>query len=294
MRPKELRNLRRGQSEMRDRQLAELLVERGLVSADEGERLLGDRPETSLADRLAAEGLLTPDEIMALERELAMRVAADAATEGVLPEVVERAAADPARCIDRYVIVERLGVGGMGEVHRAWDTRLGRWVALKLLHSADQGAVDRFLREAHLLARLSHPNVTQVFDAGVHSGRPWLAMELVERAQAPDGSRVGRRRAAELVRDAARGVQHAHDSGIVHRDLKPSNLLESSSGRVYVSDFGLARALAEEGTTVTGELLGTPAFMAPEQALGRTADRRTDVWGLGATLYGLVEGKPPF
>ncbi len=293
MRPKELYNLRRGQAAMRDRQLVELLAERGLVTPDEGEHLLAEETETSLADRLAAEGRFGPAELAELEREVDLRVLAGAAEDSALPDVVDRAASDPARHIDRYVIVERLGAGGMGEVHRAWDTRLGRWVALKLLHSAEPGAVERFLREAHLLARLSHPNVTQVYDAGVHEGRPWLAMELVERARAPDGE-VARRRAAELVRDAARGVQHAHESGIVHRDLKPSNLLESSSGRVYVSDFGLARALAEEGTTVTGELLGTPAFMAPEQALGRTADRRTDVWGLGATLYGLVEGKPPF
>jgi len=205
----------------------------------------------------------------------------------------EGTAVAPGGMIGRFRLSGRIGQGGMGEVWKAWDTQLGRWVAVKLLKVEDPIQVQRFVRETTLLARLQHPNVVQVYDAGVHGGRPYLVMEYVERS-AGSLHAVARRRAAEIVRDAARGVAHAHEHGIIHRDLKPSNLLESSSGRVFVTDFGLAKIAEAVDMTVTGAVLGTPSFMAPEQAMGRAADERTDVYGLGATLFALVEGRPPF
>ena len=203
------------------------------------------------------------------------------------------AAIAPGGMVGRFRLSGRIGQGGMGEVWKAWDTQLGRWVAVKLLKVEDPLQVQRFVRETTLLARLQHPNVVQVYDAGVHGGRPYLVMEYVE-CPAAGFKSVHRRRAAEIVCEAARGVAHAHAHGIVHRDLKPSNLLESTAGRVYVTDFGLAKVVEAVDMTVTGAVLGTPSFMAPEQALGRPADERTDVYGLGATLYALVEGRPPF
>ncbi len=224
-----------------------------------------------------------------------------AANEEVVPTVISPApspsaagtAVAPGDMVGRFRLSGCIGQGGTGEVWKAWDTQLGRWVAVKLLKVEDPLQVQRFVRETTLLARLQHPNVVQVYDAGVHAGRPYLVMEYVERTAAGFET-VHRRRAAEIVRDAARGVAHAHEHGVIHRDLKPSNLLESESGRVYVTDFGLAKTTEAIDMTVTGAVLGTPSFMAPEQAMGRSADERTDVYGLGATLYALVEGRPPF
>lgn len=208
---------------------------------------------------------------------------APADPEGVAPGVL----------VGRFRLVGRIGRGGTGEVWKARDERLDRWVAVKLLAVQDTLQIRRFLLEARLLARLQHPGVVQVYDSGVHGGRPYLVMEYVE-GRTGAGGPVARRRAAEMIRDAARAAGHAHSHGIVHRDLKPSNLLESADGRVKVTDFGLAKTGDGGEMTVSGSVLGTPAFMAPEQAAGRPADERTDVYGLGASLFALVEGRPPF
>ncbi len=239
---------------------------------------------------------------MAEDQRSAEQVGATAAGEVEGPTVVSTAPAEPAADpqglapglpIGRYRLTGRVGRGGCGEVWKARDERLDRWVAVKLLAVHDPLQIRRFLREATLLARLQHPSVVQVYDSGLHAGRPYLVMEYVEGR--PGGHEaLDRRRAAEMVRDAARGVAHAHSQGVVHRDLKPSNLLESTDGRVKVTDFGLAKTADGGEMTVSGSVLGTPAYMAPEQALGRPADERTDVYGLGATLFALVEGRPPF
>jgi serine/threonine-protein kinase len=201
-----------------------------------------------------------------------------------------------------YRLVEELGKGGMGVVHRAWDTELGREVALKRLRrdtvvSADQ--VERFRREAQAAARLHHPHIVPVLEFGEEAGQHYYTM-----AVAAGGSltkhlpRLGDdpRAAAALLAKVARAVQAAHEAGIVHRDLKPGNILLDGRGEPLVADFGLAKFLdADTEMTVTGQVLGTPAYMAPEQAAGRTGQvtPRTDVWALGVILYQVLTRRLP-
>ena len=130
----------------------------------------------------------------------------------------------PGRRLGRYVLAQEVGAGGMGVVWKGWDTQLARWVAVKRLKVRDPKLVSRFVREASLLAQLSHPNITTVFEIGVHEGQPFLVMELVN-GGSPEAGELSRKEAARIVRDAARAVQYAHARNIVHRDLKPANLL---------------------------------------------------------------------
>lgn len=201
----------------------------------------------------------------------------------------------------RYETAVLLGEGGTGEVYKAFDPVLGRHVALKLLRRGDTRLGERFLREARAQARIDHELVCKVYEVGELDGRPYIAMQYVEGetldvAAAP----LSLERKLALVSQVARAVQAAHETGLVHRDLKPGNILvdRDKDGvlRPHVLDFGLAREPQSAGLTETGMLLGTPAYMAPEQARGevRSLDRRTDVFGLGAVLYHLVTGRPPF
>ncbi|QAT83611.1 serine/threonine protein kinase [Corallococcus coralloides] len=212
------------------------------------------------------------------------------------------AEAAPASGQGRYALLALLGRGGMGEVHRARDLRLGREVALKFLRGASPERAMRLLQEARAQARLDHPNICRVLDAGELEGRPYIAMQLVE------GEPLDRAAATlsvpekvQVMKVAAEAVHEAHRLGVIHRDLKPSNLLLTRDARgrpvPVVVDFGLAYDTGlGHGLTATGEVMGTPAYMAPEQARGelRAIDRRSDVYGLGATLYELLAGAPPF
>jgi serine/threonine-protein kinase len=202
-----------------------------------------------------------------------------------------------------YEVEAVLGRGGMGVVFRARHLRLGRTVALKMaLAGAYAGPRERerFRREAETMAGLRHPNVVQVYDVGDADGRPYFTMEFVEGgslAHQLAGTPQPARQAAQLVATLAEAVQAAHKSGIVHRDLKPGNVLLTADGTPKISDFGLARCLDCEGSlTRTGIALGTPSYMAPEQARGWAfaVGPATDVYALGAILYELLTGRPPF
>jgi len=223
----------------------------------------------------------------------ALRRLLDAAAQPEAPETPETPGAG-AR-LGRYRLLRELGRGGMGVVYEAVDEELGRRVALKrLAHGAlaDAAARERFVREARAAARLSHPGIAAVYDAT----EEWIALQFVDGLPLSAAPRDDLRRSVTSVRDAALAVQHAHEHGIVHRDLKPSNLLRAGE-RTLVTDFGLAKDSAVAGElSHSGQLLGTPAYMAPEQALGRAreVDARSDVYGLGATLYDLLAGRPPF
>src|SRR4051812_46807673 len=200
----------------------------------------------------------------------------------------------------RYRLERPLGHGGMASVHLARDTELDRLVALKLLAEnlgGDESVHRRFVREARLAARLSHPNVVSVFDAGEDGGRPYIVMEYVEGENLAEllarRGRLPPDEAHGLAAQAARGLAHAHEAGLVHRDVKPQNLILRRDGTVKIADFGIARA-AETTITVAGTVLGTAAYLAPEQALGEEVTAAADVYSLGAVLYELLTARPPF
>jgi WD40 repeat protein/tetratricopeptide (TPR) repeat protein len=202
-----------------------------------------------------------------------------------------------------YEIEAELGHGGMGVVYRARQLGLDRIVALKMIRAGEHPLPEelaRFHVEGEAVARLSHPNIVQVFEVGTHAGRPFLCMEYVEGgslAQRVRGSTQPPREAAALVEVLARAVHHAHQRHVIHRDLKPGNVLLAADGTPKVADFGLARRLdGEDGHTRTGAVLGTPAYMAPEQAAGErgAVGPAADVYALGAILYELLAGRPPF
>ncbi len=194
-----------------------------------------------------------------------------------------------------YVLVSLLGKGGFGEVWKAWDTALSRWVALKLLRHDDPDEVKRFLREAQTSASLVHPNIAAIYAVGQHEGRPFIAMQLIDGQTLQTVPRTDKREMARVVKDAARAVAYAHGKGVVHRDLKPANMMVDRDGRVFVMDFGLAKQVnVKNSLSVSGMMVGTPAYMSPEQARGEKTDARSDVWSLGATLYELIADRPPF
>jgi WD40 repeat protein/tRNA A-37 threonylcarbamoyl transferase component Bud32 len=201
-----------------------------------------------------------------------------------------------------YEIVRELGRGGMGVVYLARDLALHRLVALKVIRAGELAADQerqRFSAEGRAAARLQHGSVVQVFHVGEHAGLPFVVLEYVEGQslkQRLQGQPLPAAEAARLVLALCAGVQHAHEAGIIHRDLKPSNVLLDRQGRPKVADFGLAKALdADAGQTQTGQVLGTPSYMPPEQAAGRSdAGALVDVYALGAILYECLTGRPPF
>ncbi|MEW5764914.1 MAG: protein kinase domain-containing protein [Acidobacteriota bacterium] len=200
----------------------------------------------------------------------------------------------------RYTLLEPLGAGGMAEVVKAYDQQLQRNVALKFLHIQHPALTERLLREARLQARVEHPDICRVYDAGELDGRPYIAFQLVD---GPTLDRASSELRLEekvlLLRRVAEAVHAAHRLGLIHRDLKPSNVLveKTEDGwHPYVTDFGLAKEVAAPSLSVSGSITGTPHYMAPEQVRGEVhaVDRRTDVYGLGATLFELLCGRLPF
>lgn len=213
----------------------------------------------------------------------------------VLPPEVLEAAAAGAKQIAQYILVRELGQGGSGTVYAAWDRKLGRWAAIKVLNHITEENSARFLREAQMSSRLSHPNIVPLYEAAeAEEGRPFLAMKLVSGRQLST-VHLDVKQACEVMRDVADAVQYAHDNGVVHRDLKPQNLMLDDEGHVWILDFGLAHSVTDGSTlTAAGAIVGTPAYMPPEQARGGHCDERSDVYSLGATLYALLSGRPPF
>ncbi|HEX3133015.1 MAG TPA: protein kinase, partial [Planctomycetota bacterium] len=240
----------------------------------------GESPQRILVER----GLMAQHTVQALEKEV-------------------RRAQEP-RTIGGFQLIKPLGQGGMATVFLARQISLGREVALKLMApqiASNPEAADRFLREARVAAAVNHPNVISIIDVGQTDGQLYMALELVSGGDAAQlaarfGGALPEARALELLIDCAKGLQALYEARLVHRDLKPSNIFITSDGAAKLGDLGLARN--EDGAdrmTVTGHLVGTPAFMSPEQAGGDgTVDIRSDIYALGATLFALVTGRQPF
>ncbi len=226
----------------------------------------------------------------------------------------------PGDFLGRYKVVSRLGAGGMGIVYRARDTDLNRDIAIKLLQPTEDGSQpadvlqQRLLREAQAMAQLSHPNLVSVYDVGKSGAQVFVAMEFVDgmtlKEYMRDRTRTWEQR-LNAVLDAARGLIEAHDAGVIHRDFKPDNVFVSKSGRVQVGDFGLARSMMAFEPTVppshddpsapmldsltrTGTIMGTPAYMSPEQHAGKVADARSDQFSLGVTMFEALYGYRPY
>jgi serine/threonine protein kinase len=209
----------------------------------------------------------------------------------------------PARVqIPGYEVLGLLGKGGMGVVYKARQVSLDRIVALKMiLHAEHAGSAERqrFQAEAEAAARLQHPNIVQVFEVGTHDGLPFLTLEYCpggSLAQRLDGVPWPIRESAHVVETLAGAAQAAHAARVVHRDLNPANVLLTATGQPKITDFGLAKLLGEQGRTQTGAVVGTPSYMAPEQASGKAKEvgPAADIYALGAILYALLTGRPPF
>jgi len=203
----------------------------------------------------------------------------------------------------RYRLEGRLGFGGMSTVHRAIDLRLERQVAVKLLaeHLADDPTfVSRFQREAQAAARLVHPNIVQVFDSGQDeaTGQYFIVMEYIEGSSCAeilrDDGWVEVDEAISIIEQACEGLNYAHRHGVVHRDVKPGNLLRAREGEVKLADFGIAKATEQSSITQVGSVLGTAAYLAPEQARGEEAGPRADLYALGVVTYQLISGRLPY
>ena len=230
-----------------------------------------------------------------------------------LGRTTSRSALRPGDRLGPYEILAPLGAGGMGEVYRARDERLGREVAVKVLHaesSANPDRLRRFEQEAKAAGGLNHPNLLAVFDTGLHEGAPYIVFELLEGStlrQVLDTGALPPRKARDLAQQIAHGLAAAHEKGIVHRDLKPENLFLTNDGRMKILDFGLVklrpaldpRAAREESTTVSaatgaGVVLGTVGYMSPEQVRGEATDHRSDIFSFGSVLYEMLSGRRAF
>ena len=201
-----------------------------------------------------------------------------------------------------YVVERKLAQGGQSVLYLAHDTAIDRPVALKMLaeNATSPTARLRMIREARTLAAVDHPGIVRIYGSGELEGKPWIAMEFVrgtdlKRLLAERGA-VPPSRALRWVIQAAEAIVAAHDLGVIHRDLKPSNLLLTHDDRIKVVDFGVAKRRIDPGGDVTtqGEVVGTPAYLSPEQLEHGLADERSDVWGLGCVLHELCVGAPPF
>ena len=202
---------------------------------------------------------------------------------------------------DRYKLAQPLGEGGMAEVFRAEDLRLGREVAVKILrnqYANETNLLRRFINEARSIAGFSHPNLVSVYDVGRDKQRYYIVMEYVPgedlRQTLEREGRLSVDQALNIVQQMAQGIGYAHQRGLVHRDIKPGNILITPNGKVKVADFGIAKALASAGLTEPGVVWGTTAYLSPEQVRGEQATPASDVYAMGIVLYEILSGLPPF
>jgi serine/threonine-protein kinase len=267
-----------------EERLAQALMGRGLVTAEEVQQCRGERPGAhALLNRLVRAGFLTATQARRAAQELAQLMSQQ---------------------IPGYEMLEKLGQGGMGVVYKARQLSMNRLVAVKVLHSrlaGNRAFLERFRREAHTAARFSSNNVVQAIDVGSAGTMHYFVMEFIEgrtvRQEIDDGKIYGEREALEIIIQVTNALDQAHRRGLVHRDIKPANIILTTEGVVKLADLGLARDTSDRAAinAEKGVLVGTPYYISPEQIEGREdIDIRADLYSLGATLYHMVTGQPPF
>ncbi len=302
------------------RKVVNLAVGRGLLDPDEAESTLAEMRDQLADGRLQdptlrgffKSDLIDDDTLVRLAREAeALELADEIVLDDTSVDGLKRIQPDgstgdpferfPVTDWDRYEIEEFIGRGGMGDVYKAKDPRLGRFVALKFLRRDDPDLVERFTREAQAQARIDHDHVCPVYEVGEIEGHSYIAMQYVAGGSLKQiTDLLSLRQKVQIMQSVADALHAAHLAGLIHRDIKPANILvehqPDEGWRPFVVDFGIARDVDSHDLTVTGMVLGTPAFCAPEQVRGESSklDWRTDVYGLGATLYWFVTGQSPY
>ncbi|HXX92197.1 MAG TPA: protein kinase, partial [Planctomycetota bacterium] len=259
--------------------LADRALSERLITASQLEECVAEQDRTGrpLDEILVSRGYLKSEDVTRLKAP------------PVPPEVIE-ASGDPLRSMGHYVLVSLLGKGGMAEVWKAWDRSLGRWVAVKYLRPDIGHPTQRIEREGRMAGGLSHPGIISIYERGIHQGRPYLVMPLVEGSS--PRSPLPPREAARIAHEVAQALFHAHERGVIHRDVKPANILIAEGGHVVLTDFGLA--IPDDWATSRWAISGTPEYASPEQIRGDQLDARTDIYSLGATLYHFLSGRPPY
>jgi len=291
-----------------DATLAGKLVEQRLVAERDSQECLaiqrelhaaGVRPLPRIGELLVSKGFLRsgrptePDAPPAGIRPIPPASSTLSGRQTERPPAVLEALKSPANLYGRYVRTELLGEGGAGEVWKSWDLELERWVALKFLKYQDIRELARLKEEAQTAARLSHPHISVVHEIAEAKDRTFLVLEYIQGQTLDQHPKTDHRALVSMVRTVAQAIHYAHERGVIHRDLKPGNIMVDASGRPWIMDFGLARSTTTKDS-LSGQIQGTPSYMSPEQALGRAVDPRSDVYSLGALLYELLAGRPPF
>lgn len=277
--------------------IIQLAISKGILKPDSLSAIQSDNDPI---DFLITNGILQQKQVDELKQELMMAAQETAVANRRIQSNLPSAAADRIAVFGRYTQLEFIGQGGMARVFKAFDPALGRTVALKFVRLDDLQMVDRLLIEARAQARVEHEHVCKIYDTGEIERKPYICMQYIHGKMLKDlQNELSLKDKVRLIRQVAEGVHAAHRAGLIHRDLKPSNILveqKESGPSAYVMDFGLAREIQAPGYTLTGVIMGTPSYMSPEQARGHTSkiNARADIYGIGATLYDLIAGVPPF
>ncbi len=296
--------------EMSDVTFGEIVIRKGYATPEQVRECLSLQAASSkdpkgkpvrLGDLLMRKGYLSLASVEDVIREQTGHTPPTGALTGKsvsfkeMPEDAKKASKDPKRQLGKYTLIKEIGRGGMGQVFKSWDSGLNRIVALKILKSdTSPDDIKRFFREAQTAAGLTHPHIAAIYDMGEQDGKYFIAMQFID-GKTLAAAKTSPKRAAEVLKPATEAIEYAHTQKLVHRDIKPQNIMLDTHGHVYVLDFGLAKSpKGKSDVTQQGMVMGTPSYMAPEQAQGKPLGPRSDVYSLGATLYELVTGRPPF